>query len=141
MSDTTWDECKCCATDGDCINGLCLSCREYGNKPITEHPDVQRLIRQVVDLQILVNDLTADKERLIGQVVELQAENAKLKNDIRIMVEKAADKNLAGYRELGVKLAAMESTNEELQAENAKMKEIIKRFLAIAEALKGGCWE
>jgi len=30
---------------------------------------------------------------------------------------------------------------EQLQAENTKMKEIIKRFLAIAEALKGGCWE
>jgi len=30
---------------------------------------------------------------------------------------------------------------EELQAENAKLKEIIKRFLVIAEALKGGCWE
>ena len=90
------------------------------NRPITEHPDVQRLI---------------------GQVVELQAENAKLKNDIRIMVEKAADNHLEGYRELGTKLAAMESTNEELQAENAKLKEIIKRFLVIAEALKGGCWE
>ena len=30
---------------------------------------------------------------------------------------------------------------EELQAENAKLKEIIKRFVDIAEALKGGCWE
>ena len=37
---------------------------------------------------------------------------------------------------------------QQLQAENAKLKEenrtaasIIKRFLAIAEALKGGCWE
>ena len=98
MSDTTWGECKCCRHDTDCIDGLCIECFEYGNKPITEHPDVQRLIEQAVELQILVNDLTADKERLIGQVVELQAENAKL-------------------------------------------KEIIKRFLVIAEALKGGCWK
>ena len=30
---------------------------------------------------------------------------------------------------------------DELQAENAKLKEIIKRFVDIAEALKGGCWE
>ena len=37
---------------------------------------------------------------------------------------------------------------DELQAENAKLKEenrtaasIIKRFLVIAEALKGGCWK
>jgi len=28
-----------------------------------------------------------------------------------------------------------------LTAKNAKMKEIIKRFVVIAEALKGGCWE
>ena len=80
-----------------CYADYKIICAEL-DKPITEHPDVQRLIGQVVELQILVNDLTADKERLIGQVVELQAENTKL-------------------------------------------KEIIKRFLAIAEALKGGCWE
>jgi len=50
------------------------------NRPITEHPDVQRLI---------------------GQVVELQAENTKLKE------------------------------------ENRTAASIIKRFLVIAEALKG----
>jgi len=32
MSDTTTQECKCCATDGDCINGLCLNCRIYNEK-------------------------------------------------------------------------------------------------------------
>ena len=69
------------------------------DKPVTEHPDVQRLIiqvetlslmnkeferiltiskplsylrKQVVELQILVNDLLADKERLIGQVETLK---------------------------------------------------------------------
>ena len=47
MSDTTWDECKCCRHDTDCIKGLYIECFEYGNKPITEHPDVQRLIIQV----------------------------------------------------------------------------------------------
>ena len=41
-------------------------------KPITEHPDVQRLVGQVVELQILVNDLLADKERLIGQLETLK---------------------------------------------------------------------
>jgi len=50
MSDTTWDECKCCRHDTDCIKGLCIECFEYGNKPITEHPDVQRLIIQVETL-------------------------------------------------------------------------------------------
>ena len=64
MSDTTWDECKCCRHDTDCIEGLCIECFEYGNKPITEHPDVQRLI---------------------GQVVELQAENAKLSKENKIL--------------------------------------------------------
>ena len=53
-------------------------------KPIAEHPDVQRLI---------------------GQVVELQAENAKLKE------------------------------------ENRTAASLIKRFIVVCEALKGGCWE
>ena len=35
----------------------------------------------------------------------------------------------------------VEHPDAELQAENAKLKEIIKRFVDIAEALKGGCWE
>ena len=46
-----------------------------------------------------------DVQRLIGQVVELQAENTKLKE------------------------------------ENRTAASIIKRFLVIAEALKGGCWK
>jgi len=32
MSDTTWDECKCCRHDTDCIEGLCIECREYNYK-------------------------------------------------------------------------------------------------------------
>ena len=66
MSDTTVQECKCCATDGDCIEGLCLSCREYGNKSITEHPDVQRLIGQVVELEA---KLKAIKEQYAKDLV------------------------------------------------------------------------
>ena len=29
MSDTITQECKCCETDGDCINGLCMSCANF----------------------------------------------------------------------------------------------------------------
>ena len=35
----------------------------------------------------------------------------------------------------------LEEIIDRLEAENAKLKEIIKRFVDIAEALKGGCWE
>ena len=35
----------------------------------------------------------------------------------------------------------LEEIIDRLQAENERLKEIIKRFLVIAEALKGGCWE
>ena len=110
MSDTTEQECACCGFDTDCIDGLCQPCNDFNNKmeklhkqvlnrPVAEHPDVQRLIiqvetlslmnkeferiltiskplsylrKQVVELQILVNDLLADKERLIGQVETLK---------------------------------------------------------------------
>ena len=65
MSDTITQECKCCATDGDCIDGLCLSCAEYNRKSITEHPDVQRLIadivlkdRQIADLKLRITSHT-----------------------------------------------------------------------------------
>ena len=67
-------------------------------EPITEHPDVQRLIGQVVELQILVNDFTADKERLIRQVVALQAENKRLKgviHDVIILTEESSTKEFA----------------------------------------------
>ena len=61
MSDTTEQECACCGFDTDCIDGLCQSCNDFNykleklhkqvlNKPITEHPDVQRLIIQVETL-------------------------------------------------------------------------------------------
>ena len=42
----------------------------------------------------------------------------------------------------------MDAKNKQLQAENAKLKEeirsaasLIKRFIVVCEALKGGCWE
>ena len=78
MSDTTEQECACCGFDTDCIQGLCSSCYDYNceieklnkqliksirNKPITEHPDVQRLIGQVVELQAEVKRLKKEKPR------------------------------------------------------------------------------
>jgi len=74
MSDTTEQECACCGFDTDCIDGLCQPCNDFNykleklhkqvlNKPITEHPDVQRLIGQVVELQ-------AEIERLKDALVE-----------------------------------------------------------------------
>jgi len=116
-----------------------LAAAEMNDKPVTEHPDVQRLIGQVVELQAEIKELKIDVAHEIDMgcqahiaVGQLQAENDKMKNDIRIMVEKAADKNLAGYRELGAKLAAMESTNEELQAENKRLKEALEPFANFA---------
>jgi len=70
----------------------------------TEHPDVQRVIRQVVDLQILVNDLTADKERLIGQVVELQAENERLIELLKLAYRNWLEDPDVAWAELGEKL-------------------------------------
>ena len=73
--------------------------------PITEHPDVQRLIIQV-------ETLSRENKRLEGE-------------------EKKKWEWVVHWKGKCV----------ELQAENAKLKEIIKRFVDIAEALKGGCWE
>ena len=143
MSDTTWDECKCCRHDTDCIEGLCIECFEYGNKPITEHPDVQRLIGQAVELQILVNDLTADKERLIGQVETLSQENKRLskrdcnstvqillptadspfnKEDCRIVDVGYSDNIYVVECDAVVELQA---ANERLSQENKKLKMLL----------------
>ena len=53
---------------------------------ITNHPDVQRLVGQVVELQILVNDLTADKERLIGQVETLSQEIKAIETHMEMLI-------------------------------------------------------
>ena len=61
MSDTIEQECACCGFDTDCIDGLCQPCNDFNNKmeklhkqvlnrPVAEHPDVQRLIIQVETL-------------------------------------------------------------------------------------------
>ena len=76
--------------------------------------------------------MTADQH-----VEELKAENVKLKTDIQYMVEKAADKSLDGYREMGEKLADMETRNERLEAEIAKLQK--KR--PIAECQCADCGE
>ena len=68
MSDTTEQECVCCGFDTDCIDGLCQPCNDFNykleklhkqvlNKPITEHPDVQRLIGQVENLKQFVQNV------------------------------------------------------------------------------------
>ena len=112
MSDTTEQECACCGFDTDCIQGLCSSCYDYNceieklnkqliksirNKPVAEHPDVQRLIGQVAELQIKSHELQDENERVKhltearfndwliakGQIRELQAENERLKKAIK----------------------------------------------------------
>ena len=69
----------------------------YEIKPITEHPDVQRLVGQVAELQIKSHELQDENERVKhltearfndwliakGQIRELQAENERLKKAIK----------------------------------------------------------
>ena len=62
------------------LNGIKYKNKELQaklDKPITEHPDVQRLVGQVAEYQIKNQEL-ADKN------VELQAENKRLKEALRI---------------------------------------------------------
>ena len=59
-----------------------------------------------------------------GRIKKLEAENErlkaecdKLKKDIKIMVEKAADKHLPAYREQGQKMLKLQRENERLWRE------------------------
>ena len=74
-----------------------LAAAEMNDKPVTEHPDVQRLIGQVAELQIKSHELQDENERVKhltearfndwliakGQIRELQAENERLKKAIK----------------------------------------------------------
>ena len=105
MSDTTEQECVCCGFDTDCIDGLCQPCNDFNykleklhkqvlNKPITEHPDVQRLVGQIAEYQIKNQEL-ADKN------VELQAELKKAHWAVALCLLKIADgKGVIGLIEL-----------------------------------------
>ena len=180
MSDTTWDECKCCRHDTDCIEGLCIECREYNYKlqkqvdlltlglleekrkmgdkpkcktcndtgvyehtivtgeilpvkclhgavkypnakPITEHPDVQRLIRQVVELQ--------EEGKLLRE--EMETRNMASSKALDELWKEIILKKSPGYGDWEYPMQAMRHIVcefEELQAENVKMKAALKKY-------------
>ena len=82
-----------------------------------------------------IKDLEAESWRNGGCVdCPAEAENKKLKADIQCMVEKAADKSLEGYRELGDKLAASESVAEiSLYRANSAERESVRLRKALTE--------
>ena len=101
MSDTTVQECKCCGFEDDCIDGLCSSCHDFNlnhekthkqflDKPVAEHPDVQRLIGQVVELQAELKAKDASLEasrklvRMKDEVITAQAGSLKTRNEALI---------------------------------------------------------
>jgi len=131
MSDTTEQECACCGFDTDCIQGLCSSCYDYNceieklnkqliksirNKPITEHPDVQRLIIQVETLSQENKRLSKRDCNSTVQILLPTADRPFNKEDCRIVDVGYSDNIYV------VECAAV----TELQAENAKLKEALK---------------
>lgn len=50
----------------------------------------------------------------------------KLENDIRVMVQKAADESLEGYRELGRRAAAAENECDKLRVENKRFRVLLE---------------
>lgn len=64
---------------------------------------------------------------LAEQVGRMRAENVRLRQWQREMVEKAADKSLDGYRELASKCAALEAENDRLRSELAAAREALER--------------
>ncbi len=62
-----------------------------------------------------IRALTEERNKEQAARVEAEEEIKRLKGDIQTMVNKAADKHLAGYRELGTKLASREQTIDYLE--------------------------
>ena len=75
-----------------------LAAAEMNDKPVTEHPDVQRLIGQVVELQ---KNLEVWREACginEKRIEELQAENERLRSvihDVIILTEETSTKEFA----------------------------------------------
>ena len=66
----------------------------------------------------LLNDLDGTTPYCsICRIIELEAERDKLKKDIQLMVQKAADKHLPAYREQGQKMLKLQRENERLWRE------------------------
>lgn len=59
----------------------------------------------------------------VRAVASLRAENDRLRDDIRQMVEKAADQKLDGYRELGAKCAELEEQADRLREQLREAQE------------------
>lgn len=76
---------------------------------------------------------------LLAERDALKAELATAKSDIVCMVEKAADKSLAGYRELAGKCAALEQVADDLRVELAKAREDVERFKRAYEITLQDC--
>ena len=67
-----------------------------------------------------------ERDKLRLEVQQLNAKIERLKQWQRDMIAKAADNSLAGYRELGDKLAKADNANERLRAENKRLLELIR---------------
>ena len=74
--------------------------------------------------------------RLRERVAELEAENARLKEWQVAMVNKAADKSLAGYRELATKCADLEQRAEKAGASESEARaKIAEQLIEIGLAM------
>ena len=67
-------------------------------------------------------DLVPD---LLAEVRRLTAERDEVRANYRFMVERAADRRLDGYRELGARAAAAENERDSLRAEISDLRAVL----------------
>lgn len=91
--------------------------------------DNEKLGRKILDMFKERDELKKEGDWIreqwhkdIAERDQLRAEVEKLKGDIRCMVEKAADKCLDGYRELGEKAANAENMRDDLKRERDQLR-------------------
>jgi len=95
--------------------------RAKADIPITEHPDVQRLIRQVVELQ--------EEGKLLRE--EMETRNMASSKALDELWKEIILKKSPGYGDWEYPMQAMRHIVcefEELQAENVKMKAALKKY-------------
>ena len=124
-----------------------LAAAEMNDKPITEHPDVQRLIGQVVGLQAENAEIRNQWHIDLNDKTELQAENKLIREEMNtrnMASARALDelwakiilKKSPGYGDWEYPMQAMRHILcefEELQAENKRLRSVIHDVIILTE--------
>lgn len=91
----------------------------------TANDQMQRMVDDAVcsgRAGVLLAEMTSERDAAKADIVKLTEERDKARANYQWMVDRAADRHLDGYRELGAKCAALEAERDKARAERDAAK-------------------